>query len=82
MYLPRIDSYLCADEDAELERVQRERRELFVAMTRARDGVWMSQLSSFAIATADVLPVEVPATSSVLQIPEARESSIDQREQA
>lgn len=40
VYLPRVDAYLTSDGAAERERVQRERRELFVAMTRARDGLW------------------------------------------
>ena len=44
VYLPRIDSYACTDGTAEPERVERERRELFVAMTRARDGLWTSRL--------------------------------------
>lgn len=40
VYLPRVDAYLLQDGQAEPERVQRERRELFVAMTRARNGLW------------------------------------------
>lgn len=44
VYLPRVDAYLTADRDAEPERVQRERRELFVAMTRARHGLWTSRI--------------------------------------
>ena len=48
VYLPRIDTYACADGQAEPERVERERRELFVAMTRARDGLWTSRLTSEA----------------------------------
>lgn len=55
VYLPGIDGYLCADEDAEIERVERERRELFVAMTRARDGVWRSQLKESASAEANAV---------------------------
>ena len=48
VYLPRIDTYCCGDGEAEVERVERERRELFVAMTRARDGLWTSRLTSDA----------------------------------
>jgi hypothetical protein len=44
VYVPRVDSYKTEDGSAEPERVQRERRELFVAMTRARDGLWMSRV--------------------------------------
>jgi superfamily I DNA/RNA helicase len=40
VYVPRVDSWLTQDGSAEQERVQRERRELYVAMTRARDGLW------------------------------------------
>jgi ATP-dependent exoDNAse (exonuclease V) beta subunit len=50
VYLPRIDTYACADGQAERERVERERRELFVAMTRARDGLWTSRLIPEAVA--------------------------------
>src|SRR5205085_1967295 len=32
VYLPNIDSYLCVEEDAEAERVARERRELYVGV--------------------------------------------------
>lgn len=46
VYLPRIDSYLTEDGDAEPERVERERRELFVAMTRARNGLWRCRVTS------------------------------------
>ena len=48
VYLPRVDAYACVDGQAEPERVQRERRELFVAMTRARDGLWTSRLATEA----------------------------------
>jgi superfamily I DNA/RNA helicase len=44
VYLPRVDGYMTADGSGEPERVQRERRELFVAMTRARDGLWLSRV--------------------------------------
>lgn len=44
VYLPRVDSYLVLDGAAEPETVQRERRELFVAMTRARDGLWLCRV--------------------------------------
>ncbi len=44
VFLPRVDEYLLNPASAEQERVQRERRELFVAMTRARDGLWMSEV--------------------------------------
>ncbi len=44
--LPRTATSLCVDGTAEVERVERERRELFVAMTRARDGLWTSRLTS------------------------------------
>ncbi len=44
--LPRVESYLISDGAAEPERVQRERRELFVAMTRARDELWMGRLQA------------------------------------
>lgn len=46
VYLPRIDTYLIADGSAEPERVQRERRELFVAMTRARDALWLGRVAA------------------------------------
>jgi hypothetical protein len=45
VYLPRIDSYLTQDGDAEPERIERERRELFVAMTRARNGLWRCRVT-------------------------------------
>lgn len=44
VYLPRVDTYVL--EEGEPERVQRERRELFVAMTRARDGLWLCRVSA------------------------------------
>lgn len=56
VYVPRVDGYLCDDEDAELERVQRERREVFVAITRARDGVWMSRLNESAMTATVPVP--------------------------
>ena len=46
VFLPRVESYLISDGAAEPERVQRERRELFVAMTRARDELWMGRLQA------------------------------------
>jgi hypothetical protein len=44
VFIPRVDAYLVADGAAEPERVQRERRELFVGMTRARDELWLGQI--------------------------------------
>lgn len=44
VYVPRVDAYLTTETAAEPERVQRERRELFVAMTRARHGLWTSRI--------------------------------------
>ena len=46
VYLPRTDAYLIGEGDAESERVRRERRELFVAMTRARDGLWRCRVEA------------------------------------
>lgn len=46
VYLPRVDTYLVADGSAEPERVHRERRELFVAMTRARDALWLGRVET------------------------------------
>lgn len=60
VYLPRIDAYLCREQDAEPERVERERRELYVAMTRARDGLWMSQLATSPVVEADEASGDLP----------------------
>jgi len=46
VFIPRVDAYLVADGAAEPERVQRERRELFVGMTRARDELWLGRIVS------------------------------------
>lgn len=43
--VPRLDAYLIENGRAEQERVERERRELFVAMTRARDVLWTGRLA-------------------------------------
>lgn len=48
VYLPRGDGYPVAEGSAEPERVQRARREMFVAMTRARDGLWLCQVRSLS----------------------------------
>ncbi len=45
VYLPQAETYLVTAGQAERERVERERRELFVAMTRARDGLWVCRLA-------------------------------------
>ena len=45
VYVPQAETYLVTDGQAEPERVERERRELFVAMTRARDGLWVCRLA-------------------------------------
>lgn len=52
VFLPRSDSWLVADGAAEPERIERERRELFVAMTRARDGLWLGRVSAEVVVTA------------------------------
>lgn len=44
VYLPGVQEYEVGGEGVDVERQQRERRELFVAMTRARDGLWLSTL--------------------------------------
>ncbi len=44
VYLPRVDSYRLEEGSAERELAIRERRELFVGMTRARDGLWMCRV--------------------------------------
>lgn len=44
VYLPRVDSYRVEEGSAERELALRERRELFVGMTRARDGLWMCRV--------------------------------------
>ncbi len=44
VFIPRMDSYLLDEGLAEPERLQRERRELFVGMTRARDELWLGRL--------------------------------------
>jgi hypothetical protein len=46
VFIPRTDAYLVEDGGAEPERVQRERRELFVGMTRARDELWLGRIRS------------------------------------
>lgn len=46
VYLPRVDSYQLEDGSADRELALRERRELFVGMTRARDGLWMCRVRS------------------------------------
>ena len=47
VYLPRVDAWRLDDDgQAEPEQVQRERRELFVAMMRARDGLWRCRVSA------------------------------------
>lgn len=48
VYLPRVDAYVTQDGAAEPERVERERRELFVAMTRARNGLWCCKVTAAA----------------------------------
>lgn len=44
VYLPNVAAYLVLGAQ-EPERVERERRELFVAMTRARDGLWVCRVA-------------------------------------
>lgn len=63
VYLPRVDSWRVRDGEAEPEQVQRERRELFVAMTRARDGLWRCRVQP--------LEARVPRQ----ELPEARSAT-------
>lgn len=44
--VPRMDCYVTGEGDAEPERVLRERRELFVAMTRAREELWLGSVDT------------------------------------
>ena len=44
VYLPRVDSFRVVEGCADRETVIRDRRELYVAMTRARDGLWMCRV--------------------------------------
>ncbi len=46
VYLPRVDAWGVEDSQADPEQVQRERRELFVAMMRARDGLWRCRVAA------------------------------------
>ncbi len=46
VYLPRVDAWGVEDSQADPEQVQRERRELFVAMMRARDGLWRCRVGA------------------------------------
>lgn len=52
VYLPHVDDYLLNPEEHEAEHVQRARRELFVAMTRARDGLWYCRLQTSLLGVA------------------------------
>lgn len=76
VYLPRVDSWRVRDGEAEPEQVQRERRELFVAMTRARDGLWRCRVQPVErqVPRSTVLPAVAGDVARQQSVPRGQRS--------